>query len=173
MKIAAAIFFFLIFMSNAFSMGSKRPPADLSAFSGHYEKMGCSIDSPESSTIPHHIRMTANASGEMKLLLETSSSFLTTRVFAIQDTKKTACFEDGGYTAKCKTSYKEQVLAMKANWKCDTYWACTATTPENYSFKLNEVGLSYTEDNSKCEYRKIPWNLAYESTGEHVERAHD
>jgi hypothetical protein len=143
----------LFLAQNSFGMGSKRP-GDLTAFTGYFEKVKCAIDSTEPETIPHHIKIEGNSSGQAKLTLETPSKFLTTRIFAVQDTKKTDCFSDSGWTAKCKTKMTEGTLYVKANWDCETYW-CTGLTPENYSFKLSSGALTYSEDGSTCEYKRL------------------
>ncbi len=143
----------LFFTYRAFAMGSKRP-GDLTSFSGYFEKVKCAIDSTEPETIPHHIKIEGNSSGQAKLTLETSSKFLTTRVFAVEDTKKTDCFADSEWMATCKTKVQDGALKVKANWDCETYW-CVGLTPENYSFKVSSGGLTYSEDGSTCEYKRL------------------
>ena len=153
----------VLFSFNALALGIHKPPADISKFTGRYEQLGCSMDSTGQSTIPHHINIIANAEGQARIRLETHALILTTRDFAIQDQKKTDCFADSGYKAKCKTKFENDVLNVKASWRCEGHifgWCVglfLAERPKNYSFQLNadHSVLSYVEDKAKCEYRKI------------------
>ena len=142
---------------NSFALGSPKPPADLSQFTGIYD-----INLPPSEPeIPHRIQIAADVKGNAQIRLETHSSILTTRDFTIQDRKTMNCFADSDFTASCKAKYVSDILNVRAYWHCGKDHFCLlprlVVLPKHYDFKLSADGkhLTYSQSGVVSEFTRI------------------